>query len=87
MCCTVPNITLSLFYQSKTNQKTLKQTTMKKFLFSAQVIAIIAFVPAITFAYLRNDAPKTENTAKVENKNDMSGQHQTTGIIRLVKAL
>ncbi|MBY0481176.1 MAG: hypothetical protein K2Q21_07460 [Chitinophagaceae bacterium] len=61
---------------------------MKKFIFSAQVIAIIAFVPAIIFAYLHNDSRKETTTNTVENKNDMSGQqHQTTGVIRFVKSL
>jgi citrate lyase synthetase len=60
---------------------------MRKFLFNLQVIAIIAFVPAITFAYLHNDAPKESNTVKVQNTNDMSGQHQTTGVIRLINGL
>jgi citrate lyase synthetase len=60
---------------------------MRKFLFTIQFIAIIAFVPAVTYAYLHNDAPKDNNTVKVENTNDMGGQHQTTGVIRLIKGL
>jgi hypothetical protein len=60
---------------------------MKKFLFNIQFIAIIAFVPAVTYAYLHNDTPKDSNIVKVENTNDMSGQHQTTGVIRMIKGL
>lgn len=60
---------------------------MKKFLFNLQVIAVIAFVPAITYAYLHNDTPKDSNIVKVQNTNDMSGQHQTTGVIRLINGL
>ena len=60
---------------------------MKKFLFNLQVIAEIAFVPAITYAYLHNDTPKDSNIVKVQNTNDMSGQHQTTGVIRLINGL
>lgn len=60
---------------------------MKKFLFNIQFIAIIAFVPAITYAYLHNDAPKDANTVKVNNTNDMSGKHQTTGVIRMIQGL
>jgi hypothetical protein len=60
---------------------------MKKFLFNLQVIAILAFVPAITYAYLHTDTTKDNNTVKVENTNDMSGQHQTTGVIRLINGL
>ena len=60
---------------------------MKKFLFTIQVIAVIAFVPAVTFAYLHNDTPKDANIAKVQNTNDMSGQHQTTGVIRMIQGL
>ena len=60
---------------------------MRKFLFSLQVIAVIAFVPAITYAYLHNDTPKDSNIVKVQNTNDMSGQHQTTGVIRLINGL
>jgi hypothetical protein len=50
-------------------------------------MAIIAFVPAVTYAYLHNDTPKESNVVKVENTNDMSGQHQTTGVIRLINGL
>lgn len=60
---------------------------MKKFIFSVQVIAVIAFVPAIMFAYLHNDSPKESATTTVENRNDMSGHHQTTGVIRMIKNL
>jgi len=60
---------------------------MKKFLFNIQFIAIMAFVPAVTYAYLHNDAAKETNTVKVNNTNDMSGQHQTTGVIRLIQGL
>lgn len=60
---------------------------MRKFLFTIQFIAVIAFVPAVTYAYLHNDAPKDSNTVKIENTNDMTGQHQTTGVIRLIKGL
>lgn len=60
---------------------------MKKFLFTIQFIAVIAFVPAVTYAYLHNDAPKDSNVVKVNNTNDMSGQHQTTGVIRLIQGL
>lgn len=60
---------------------------MKKFLFTIQFIAVIAFVPAVTYAYLHNDAPKDANVVKVNNTNDMRGQHQTTGVIRLIQGL
>lgn len=50
-------------------------------------MAIIAFVPAVTYAYLHTDTPKESNVVKVENTNDMSGQHQTTGVIRLINGL
>lgn len=60
---------------------------MKKFLFTIQFIAVIAFVPAVTFAYLHNDAPKETNTVKIDKTNDMTGQHQTTGVIRLIQGL
>ena len=85
MYCIVLKKHLSLFYQSKSiNTKT---DFMKKFLFTIQVIAVIAFVPAVTFAYLHNDTPKDANIAKVQNTNDMSGQHQTTGVIRMIQGL
>jgi len=60
---------------------------MRKLLFSAQVIAVIAFVPAIIFAYLHTDTPKENNIAKIDNTNDINGHHQTTGVIRLIKGL
>ncbi len=60
---------------------------MRKFLFNLQFMAIIAFVPAVTYAYLHTDTPKESNVVKVENTNDMSGQHQTTGVIRLINGL
>jgi hypothetical protein len=36
---------------------------------------------------LHTDTTKDNNTVKVENTNDMSGQHQTTGVIRLINGL
>ena len=86
MYCIVLKLSISLFYQSK-KTTTIKNNFMRKFLFTVQFFAIIAFVPAITYAYLHNDAPKENNTVKVENTNDMSGQHQTTGVIRLINGL
>ncbi len=60
---------------------------MKKFLFTAQIIFVLALVPAVTIAYLHTPKTSNDNSAKVDNNNDMSGKHQTTGVIRLVKAL
>jgi hypothetical protein len=58
---------------------------MKKFLFITQVIFILALVPAVTVAYLYNPKTDQDNSVKADNKNDMSGQHQTTGVIRLIR--
>ena len=82
----VLKLSISLFYQSKTTT-TIKNNFMRKFLVNLQIIAILAFVPAITFAYLHNDTPKESTIVKIENTNDMSGQHQTTGVIRLINNL
>jgi len=60
---------------------------MKKFLFTIQFIAVIAFVPAVTFAYLHNDSPKETNIVKTDKTNDMTGEHQTTGVIRMIQGL
>ena len=58
---------------------------MKKFIFTANVIAIVALVPAVIFGYLSNDNAK-DNKAKTEEvaKDVKTGQDEFS-ILRLVK--
>jgi hypothetical protein len=46
---------------------------MKKFIFTANVIAIIALVPAVIFGYLHNSSPK-ERTHTEISKDVTNGQ-------------
>jgi hypothetical protein len=57
---------------------------MKKFFFTAYVIAAIALVPAIVFGYLhQNAAPETQSTEMV---NDVINSQESSSILGIVKS-
>ena len=65
--------------------KPLKITVMKKFIFTANVIAIIALVPAVIFGYLHNETPGTDKKASTEIVNDVTNGQDDGSSIHLVK--
>jgi len=60
---------------------------MKKFIFTANMIAIIALVPAVVFGYLHNNNQSKQNKANTEIATDVTnGQNDDGTIIHLVKS-
>ena len=60
---------------------------MKKYIFTANVIALVSLVPAIFIGYLHNDSTKTEykeNTKIVKEAN--MGNTEGISLLRLVKS-
>lgn len=57
---------------------------MKKFFFTAYVIAAIALVPAIVFGYLHNNS-QSEKPA-TEMASDVTNGQESSSILRLVKS-
>ena len=54
---------------------------MKKFIFTANVIAIVALVPAIFLGYLHNDTANTDKKVNTQVAKDVTiGQEDATSI-------
>jgi hypothetical protein len=84
MCCIVPKVDLSLFYQIKKHTKT---TVMKKLVNNLQIFAMIALIPAITIAYLHTDKATTEEeTEKTEIVRKGINIQDAASMIHLVKS-
>ena len=58
---------------------------MKKFIFTANMIAIIALVPALVFGYLHNDNKSNDNKANTETAKDVTNGQEDGTTIHLVK--
>ena len=58
---------------------------MKKFIFTANVIAIVALVPAVIFGYLSNDKNAENKKAQTEVAKDVKTGQDEFSILRLVK--
>ena len=60
---------------------------MRKFIFTANVIALIALVPAILFGYLHTntDSTETKPNTEVVSKDVTNGQDDGS-VLRLVKS-
>ncbi|MES2004086.1 MAG: hypothetical protein V4450_06160 [Bacteroidota bacterium] len=58
---------------------------MKKFIFTANVIAIMALVPAIVFGYLHNDGKHTENKSNTEQAKDVKNGQDDGSTLHLVR--
>lgn len=59
---------------------------MKKFIFTANMIAIIVLVPALLFGYLHNDGQPKANKAATETTKDVSNSQDDGTTINLVKS-
>ncbi len=60
---------------------------MKKLIFTANMIAIIALVPALVFGYLHNNGQSKQNKANTEMATDVAnGQNDDGTILHLVKS-
>jgi len=57
---------------------------MKKFLFTAYVVAIVALVPAVIVGYLHNENPK-DTKDNTEIAKDVKNGSDDGSILRLVK--
>ena len=82
MCCMVPSFDISLFYQS--NQS--KNNVMKKFIFTANVIAIVALVPAVLFGYLHSNTTDVPAKQSTEVVSDVTNGQDNGSILRIVKS-
>ena len=58
---------------------------MKKFIFTANVIAIIALVPAVIFGYLHNNNSASDNTNKTEVVKETSNGYEESTPLFMVK--
>ena len=59
---------------------------MKKFIFTANMIAIIALVPALLVGYLHNDGQSKASKAATETTKDISNSQDDGTTINLVKS-
>ncbi len=59
---------------------------MKKFIFTANMIAIIALVPALVFGYLHNDNKASDNKTNTETAKDVTNGQEDGTTIHLVKS-
>ena len=59
---------------------------MKKFIFTANMIAIIALVPALVFGYLHNDKNTKDTKANTETAKDVTNGQDDGITIHLVKS-
>lgn len=59
---------------------------MKKFIFTANVIAVILLVPAVLFSYLNKTATPETRKASVETASEPAASHTATSIFGLVKS-
>lgn len=59
---------------------------MKKYIFTANVIVLVALVPAIFIGYLHNDSSKTENKENTEIVKEVNtGNTEGISLLNLVK--
>jgi hypothetical protein len=58
---------------------------MKKFLFTAYVIAIVALVPIVIVAYLHNGSGGKNTKTNTEVSKDITNGQEEVNILRLVK--
>jgi Na+/H+ antiporter NhaB len=58
---------------------------MKKFIFTANVVAIIALVPAVIFGYLHEDTKKDNNKESIEIVKDTHVNQEESTILRLIR--
>jgi hypothetical protein len=58
---------------------------MKKFIFTANVIALIALVPAIFIGYLHTDTPNSKNENKSEIVKEVTNGHDEKASVFMVK--
>jgi hypothetical protein len=58
---------------------------MKKFIFTANVIAIVALVPAIFLGYLRNDTVNKDKKVNTEVAKDVTHGQEDATSINLIK--
>ena len=59
---------------------------MKKFIFTANMIAVIALVPALLFGYLHNGGQSKANKSATETTKDVSNSQDDGTTINLVKS-
>ena len=60
---------------------------MKKYIFTANVIALVALIPAIFIGYLHNEGTKTENKENTKIVKEAStGNTEGISLLRLVKS-
>lgn len=59
---------------------------MKKLIFTANMIAIIALVPALVFGYLHNDNNAKDNKTNTETAKDVTNGQEDGTTIHLVKS-
>jgi len=59
---------------------------MRKFIFTANVIALIALVPAVLFGYLHTDTAPTETKPATEIAKDVTNGQDNGSIFQLVKS-
>lgn len=59
---------------------------MRKFIFTANVIALIALVPAVLIGYLHNDTVSTENQPTTEIGKDVTNGNDDGSTFHLVKS-
>ena len=59
---------------------------MKKFIFTANMIAIIALVPALVFGYLHSNSKTTDNKVNTETAKDVTNGQEDGITIHLVKS-
>ena len=59
---------------------------MKKLIFTANMIAIIALVPALVFGYLHNDNNAKDNKVNTETAKDVTNGQEDGTTIHLVKS-
>lgn len=59
---------------------------MKKFLFTANVIAVIILVPAVLFSYLHKTETPEAKKASVEMASEPAASRTATSIFGLVKS-
>ena len=59
---------------------------MRKFIFTANVIALIALVPAVLFGYLHTDTVPAENKPATEIAKDVTNGQDNGSIFQLIKS-
>ena len=58
---------------------------MKKFIFTANVVVLVALVPAVIFGYLSHDDAAKNTAAKTELVKEVSVGHDDGSIFHLVR--